>query len=90
MPKYIMCEDGMHGIWPIIFPEHVGHHEIETAITTAYPGVKVTSAGFCTLAGNVYGESVTLKLKALSEDAFWIRKTLSVPMDDSIPKSKKE
>jgi len=75
-----MCSGGMTmGTFPVIFPEHVGHDTIANAIKSTYPGISVDSAGFCTLAGNVYGESVTLKLKALSEDAFWIRKTLDIP-----------
>jgi hypothetical protein len=80
--KYIMCESPVEGMFPVLFPEVIGHDTIKIAMTTTYPGIKVTSAGFCTLAGNVYGESISLKLKAYPEDAYWIRKTLDIPKGD--------
>lgn len=81
--KYVMCSGGAEmGTFPIIFPEHIGHDTIANAIKSTYPGITIDSAGFCTPAGNVYGESVTLALKSLSEDAFWIRKTLDIQKGD--------
>jgi hypothetical protein len=73
-----MCEDRLHGTWPVLFPDLVGHDAIGSALTAAYPGIKLTSAGFCTAKGNVYGESVTIKLKSFPEDALWIRQTLGI------------
>jgi hypothetical protein len=80
--KYIMCESPMEDMFPVLFPEHVGHAMMRNAIHTTYPGIKIVSAGFCTSAGNVYGESVSLRLKSSPKDAYWIRKTLDVNVDD--------
>jgi hypothetical protein len=75
--KYIMFEfSGMR--WPILFPEMVTHSDIARSITGCFPGFEVVSAGFCSRYGDVYGESVSLKVKSDQADSIIIKKMLGL------------
>lgn len=75
--KYIIIDD----ISPILFSEMETHAKV-AAMAAGRP---ITSAGFCSLffveeghiAANVYGESVSLKLKSDPEDAALIERMFS-------------
>lgn len=74
--------EGPQGIFPLTFPDHIQHDLIGMALTK-YPAIKATSAGFYhTLHSGeelkviTCGESISLKLKSYSEDAYWIKKYL--------------
>lgn len=67
--KYIMVD----GCKPILFGGYFSHKEIGF-IAERYG--KITSAGFFTVDGKVYGESEGLKLKSVETDTFFIQKVL--------------
>lgn len=67
------------GEFPIVFPEHIEHSFIAHCVKSVYPSIKLTSAGFCNHLGNVWGHSVSLKLKCDTElDPYYIKKMLEV------------
>ena len=78
--KYILFESPSDSVFPLMFPEHIGHDMVAVAMGQNYPGIKRISAGFCSFNGeevSAWGESTTLRLKANpSEDAFWLGKAL--------------
>lgn len=71
--KYIMLKTKAGQKIPIIFPEHMVHSEVASAITRSgqIPNViGVDSAGYCKLDGvHCFGESSTLDLNHKMTDA---------------------
>lgn len=69
--KYVMFRDVAGGLWPVIFPDQIAHSQVKAT------GCSAVSAGFVNAAtGEVYGRSVSLKLRAWEEDGLWVRLAL--------------
>lgn len=76
-----MFESPGEGIYPIVFPDMVGHDFIASCIQSRYPGIKPTSAGFCQVNDgfvSLWGESTTLKLKSSEDDEYFLKKLFAV------------
>ena len=77
--KYILF-DFLSSSVPILFPDHIGHDEINRMVKAIYPGVKAKSAGFVSITAQdnrylksyVERESTSLKLKPDKEDTRYI------------------
>lgn len=70
--KYVIINEDT----PIIFPEHIDHSKFSSV-------GRITSAGFCAFDKDklgtwlqVYGESISLKLKPAEDDKIWLNMLL--------------
>ena len=66
--KYIMFKQhvgaGVEPKMPVIFPDIMTHKEVAEGLKTAYPRLKIVSAGFYNLAsGKCFGESMSLDVE---------------------------
>jgi len=87
--KYIIFESSLKGIFPVVFPDVVDHSFIASSVRERYPGVKATSAGFCTvgiwqhgqdearITVSAWGRSITLKLRSHPDDVAVLEQLLS-------------
>ena len=62
--------------YPIVFPDLVKHDFITQCVNAAYPGIRPISAGFVSLDGIPYGQSVGLQMKPLPGDTYLLKKLL--------------
>jgi hypothetical protein len=82
--KYVMFESPVEGIFPIVFPEAIDHNLFVRSLAAVYPGIKPTSAGFCSISDfsdhevSVWGKSVTLNLQSQPDDAFFLKKLMVI------------
>ena len=69
-PKYIKIDDPVNGESLILFPCSISHGKMYTMVKSAYPGIKIVSAGFINLEiKHCYGKSTSLNLKSDETDS---------------------